>query len=259
VCTFTPESFANIKRYGECPKGRKEETNTMNKLFQVFRSAMIVVVFAGLVSVLAAAPTARADEITGQVWENTPDATNAADPANMAASLPSAMFTSTGIKYTSGPSPYTVMGFLNNPTFRSLANGFNRTASADNTEVQLTGSILLTAGSNAFGIGHDDGITLALSAGPGTVTCSTQSGTLCVDAYGQTTFQLTHFTATPPATGLYNFTLDYAECCGQPADLEWAFKSGVPVGTPIPEPSTVLTFATGLLGLGVYVKKLRFG
>ena len=139
----------------------------MNKLFQVFRSAMIVVVFAGLVSVLAAARTARADEITGQVWENTPDATNAADSANMAASLPSAMFTSTGIKYTSAPSPYTVTGFLNNPTFTSPANGFNPNASDDNTEVQLTGLILLKAGSNAFGIGHDDGITLALSGGTG--------------------------------------------------------------------------------------------
>ena len=231
----------------------------MNKLSQVFRSATIMVVFAGLVLILAAARAARADEITGQVWENIPDAIYAADSANMAASLPNAMFTSTGVKYTSPSSPYTVAGLLNNPTFTSPANGFNPNASADNTEVRLTGLILLTAGSNAFRIGHDDGITLALSGGPGTVTCSTQSGTLCVDKPGDTPFKLTPFTATASATGLYNFTLDYAECCGQPADLEWTFKSGVPVGTPAPEPSTLLMFATGLLGLGVYAKKLRFG
>jgi hypothetical protein len=108
-----------------------------------------------------------ADTISGTVWLGIPDAGNAADPANMGAGLASANFTSSGVNYcVSSPgcsnSIYTAAAFLNNPTFTSPLNGFNATAagSADNMEIQLTGSIFLTAGANPFDITHDDGLTL---------------------------------------------------------------------------------------------------
>lgn len=113
-------------------------------------------------------------QFTGTVWENTPDASNASDPANMASTLPSAQFVSSAIYFCSVPggepgcpatAGYNVGAFLNNPTFTNLQNGFTAGNNLDNTEVQLTGSIYLTAGDNNFMIGHDDGFTMQISGG----------------------------------------------------------------------------------------------
>ena len=178
-------------------------------------------------------------QFTGTVWENTPDAGNASDPANQASTLASAQFVSSAIQFCSdtgetgcsATSGYTVGAFLNNPTFTNLQNGFDPTVSLDNTEVQLTGSIFLNAGTNAFMTGHDDGFTMQISGGPGTVTCSTQSGTLCVNVPGETAFVSTAFTITATVAGIYNFTLNYSECCGPPAYLLFAYANGSPVGS----------------------------
>lgn len=179
-------------------------------------------------------------QFTGTVWENTPDASNASDPLNMASTLPSAQFVSSAIYFCSVPggepgcpatAGYNVGAFLNNPTFTNLQNGFNAGNNLDNTEVQLTGSIYLTAGDNNFMIGHDDGFTMQISGGPGTVTCSTQSGTLCVNVPGTSAFASTPFTITPSVAGIYDFTLNYSECCGPPAYLLFAYANGAPVGS----------------------------
>jgi hypothetical protein len=179
-------------------------------------------------------------QFTGTVWENTPDAGNAGDPTNMGAGLASAQFVSSSIQFCSVPggepgcpttSAYTVGAFLNNPVFTLPVNGFDPTINLDNTEVQLTGSIFLSAGANTFMAGHDDGFTMLISGGPGTVTCSTQSGALCVNVPGATAFVSTPFTITPTVAGIYNFTLNYSECCGPPAYLLFAYANGSPVGS----------------------------
>jgi hypothetical protein len=183
-------------------------------------------------------------QFTGTVWENTPDASNASDTANMAANLPSAQFVSTAIQFCSVPggepgcpatSAYNVSAFLNFPVFSNQVNAFDPNqdmgAGTGGTEVQLAGSIYLTAGDNNFMIGHDDGFTMQISGGPGTVTCSTQSGLLCVNTPGTSAFASTPFTITATVAGIYNFTLNYSECCGPPAYLLFAYANGAPVGS----------------------------
>ena len=92
-------------------------------------------------------------QVSGTVWENTPDPTDASDPANRSSSLPKASFTSTGINYCAGggqapcpATPYTVSAFLSNPTFTGAMNGFsaglNMGAGTGGTEVELSGTIL---------------------------------------------------------------------------------------------------------------------
>jgi PEP-CTERM motif len=234
-----------------------------------FRKAVIVTnfvlaIFTGLVLVLATANTAKADPILGHVWEGIPNAGDASDSNNRASTLPNAMFTSTGVDYcylTTGcpNSTYNVTGFLNNPAFTNPQNGFNPSANLNNTEVELTGQIYLNGSAETFGLGHDDGFTLLLSGGPGTTVCSTHSGAFCVDQRGPTAPTITNFTITATIPGLYNFTLDYAEGFGPPALLQWTYPTGAPVGSPVPEPGTLMLVATGLLCLsfGVFVKNRR--
>lgn len=229
------------------------------RLARAAPKVLATLVCTGLLLGFALTRTAQA-QVTGQVWEGIPDSGNAGDAANRAAGLANATFTSTGINYCSNFSdltctshPYDVSDFLNNPTFSNQMNGFNPTATMNNTEVQLSSTIFLNAGANSFNIGHDDGLTLLLSGGPGTTNCSTQSGALCVNQPGPTGPTVTAFTITASATGLYNFTLDYAECCGPPATLQWTFPNGAPVGAA-PEPATWMMFAAGLLGVGRFVR-----
>jgi hypothetical protein len=214
-------------------------------------------------SLLATAGISLA-QVSGTVWEGIPDAGNAGDPANMVGTLAKANFTSAGINYCSTFSDatctshaYDVSDFLNNPVFTGQANGFNPTAGLNNTEVQLTGSIFLNAGANSFGIGHDDGLTLAVGGGPGTVTCSTQSGALCVNQPGATGPVVTPFTITASMAGTYNFTLNYAECCGPPAELQFQFASGAPVGGSVPEPSSIALFSTTVAAIGLFLRRRR--
>lgn len=214
---------------------------------------------AALVVAFAAANSAWAS-VDGHIWQGIPQAGSAGASANMSSSLANATFTSAGVNFCSNftdaacsvSGAYTPNGFVNAnlppTTFNNQMNGFNATASLNNTEVQLTGTIYLDGMADSFQIAHDDGITLALSGGPGTVTCSTQSGALCVSAPGPTAPALTPFTITASTAGLYNFTLDYAECCGPPAVLQWVYPSGAPVGAG--EPSVLLLTGLALLGLG---------
>lgn len=209
----------------------------------------------GLFFVLASAKPALAN-VTGTIWTNTPDSTNAGDTANMSSSLPYATFTAPGVNFCAGTNNgtctstgYTVGDFLNSGD-ATITNTFNSFSSSTTmasgtsqnpgpgTEVQLTGSIYLITGSNLFDIAHDDGVVISLSGGIGNV----------LNDPGPTSLVTTPFTITAPSTGLYTFTLDYAECCSAPAVLSWTYASSAPVGAP--EPSSILLLALGLLALG---------
>jgi len=211
-------------------------------------SLRAITVACGLAVLLVTAPLAHADITSAIVYTGIPDPGNAADVANQGSGLASASFTigAAGIDFQSPPAAYTVASFLNNPTFSNQVNGFNPNGIADNIELVIMGSLFLNAGNNSLVVGHDDGAVLNI-AGFGNV----------VNAPGPTSFSTSPFTVNAATAGLYNFTLEYTECCGAPADLEFTVNNG-PVGTPTPEPSSFALFGTGLFAAAGIVRRRLF-
>jgi hypothetical protein len=194
---------------------------------------------------LAATPIAHAQITGATVYENTPDAGNAADTANMSSSLANATFSigSLGINFDSTDDS-NMAGFLNNPTFTSEHNGFNPNGGVDNSELVITGTTYLNAGSNSFVVGHDDGVVLVI---PGIINTGTTEA-------GGTSFVSTPFSVNNPgAAGEFTFTLDYSECCGPPAELLFTVN-GAPI-TSTPEPSSFVLFGSGLLAAAGIVRR----
>jgi hypothetical protein len=188
---------------------------------------------------LAGVQAAHADIFSAKVYENTPNAGDASDPANQGSTLASANFSigSLGIDFETNDSPSTpIFTFLNNPTFTNEVNGFNPNADTNNSELVITGSLYLDAGSNSFVVGHDDGVVLNI-AGFGNV----------VDAPGGTSFVTTPFNVNSPTAGTYNFSLEYSECCGGPADLLFTVNDAPIVPSAVPEPGTFVLLGTGIL------------
>ncbi len=202
---------------------------------------------------LAVAPLAQA-QITGTVYENTPNPADAGSSANMSSSLANATFTvgAGGIDFLSnGSSNFTVGGFLNNPTFTNEHHNFSSTASLGNgslgTELVLSGMVFLNAGSNSFTIGHDDGVVLTLPAFAG----GTGNG---LNDPGPTSFSTTPFIFdNTHAAGNYAFTLDYSECCSAPADLVFDVNT-MPVGAT-PEPSSFILLGSGLFAAAGIIRR----
>lgn len=212
--------------------------------------------FACMAFLLAAAPLTQA-QITGTVYENTPNPGDAGSSLNMASTLAQANFTvgAGGIDFQSGVGGPTVGGFLNNPTFTGAINGFNSTDLLNNssnghgTELVLTGSVYLDAGNNSFAVGHDDGVVLTI---PGTGTGAFGDA---LYAPGPSGFTTTPFTFDNTKTaGLYSFTMDYSECCSLPADLLFTVNGAPPVGTT-PEPSSFVLLGSGLLAAAGIVRR----
>ena len=181
-------------------------------------------------------------QVTGSLWEG-----DLSDNADIVPGGPASVtFTSSQIEYSSGGA-YTIGEFLGSDgTVTTINTGASELGnSMDNTHIQLNGTIFLSAGANAFSIGHDDGLRLVLGGGIGNV----------LDAPGGTSFVLTPFTITAPSSGNYSFTLDYNECCGSPADLEWAYPNGIPV-TGAPDGGTTLALmGLSLTGLGIFARR----
>jgi hypothetical protein len=189
----------------------------------------------------AAAANAQA---TGQIWQN--DTSDTADVSIASlAGLPTAKFLTFNANYNSSVTGYTPALFLNSPTFFSTANGFSATASLDNSHVLIIGGVLLAKGANNFDVAHDDGVNISFGALGG------------VDNPGPTAQITDSFTITAPSAGVYSAVLNYNECCGPPAVLEWTYATGAPV-TFVPEPCTILLMGTGLAGLAAYRRLKKF-
>ncbi len=196
---------------------------------------------------LAASSLGRA-QLVGTVYENTKysgdaDEGPSFDPGYYA-SLPSAQFDTGAINYQSQIGGYTVGGFLNNPTFFNLMNGFNPAASDDNSFVTITGLIYLNSGANSFVVAHDDGISIYID-GIGSA----------IDQPGPTAEDFSPFTVTAPSAGDYTFSLNYTECCGPPADLVWEIDQKVVGGAP-DAASGLLLLSLGVGSLAIVSRKL---
>jgi len=190
-------------------------------------------------AVLAAA-TARAD-VTGSLWEG--DGSGNADI--VPGGTPNVTFTSPGINFDSRVTGYSIGQFLAGSTILTGASELGN--AVDNVHIQLTGTIFLTAGANPFNITHDDGLRLVLDGGIGNV----------LDTPGPTPPTTTAVSIVAPATGVYTFTLDYNECCGPPAVLQWTYPSGAPV-TGAPDGGTTLVLlGLAVSGLGALRRQLR--
>jgi VPDSG-CTERM motif len=190
-----------------------KENSTMLFTSQIQKLKVLLVVGA-----LAAAAGVSHAQVLGSVWENNP---NPNDASIVPPGLPTAQFTSAGINYDSNVGGYTVGGFLNNPTFFNTMPGFSPTDDGDNLFIQLTGQVYLSAGANNFAVAHDDGVVISI-----------QGLGVLVNEPGPTAAVTTTWTANAPSSGLYGFTVDYTECCGPPAVLQWAYPNGSPVGAP---------------------------
>lgn len=190
-----------------------------------------------LAGILLASAGVSQAQIVGTIWENDP---NPGDAGFVPSSGPSAQFDTSGINYDSRVSGYTIATFLNNPTFFNQTGGFNAADTADNIHIEFTGSVFLNAGANNFYVNHDDGLTLNIT-GIGVV----------VNEPSATAPTTTPFNVTATSAGSYPFVLEYSECCGPPAVLQWQINQQT-VGGSVPDVSpTWLLLGLAMTGLAL--------
>ena len=227
---------------------------------------VIPVLLVGLMG-MSAIGVARAGYITGTLWENNPNAGNAAI-ANIPTgptTTPYVTFTANAVQFSSfgnagntgnGSLDYTVGSWL---TSLGAANNivyYNGAASTDplwqsggtpcpcnGSFIALTGTDYFTTG-QSFTVTQDDGLQMRVgSAGSPQFVFSNPGPTSPVTS--------THtYTGN---TGDFAFTFAYGECCGAPAVLE----TNLAAPGSVPEPSTLALLGLGLAGLGFAWRKRK--
>ena len=207
-----------------------------------------VLLVPGMALMLGASTLARAQSISGSVWEG--GTTTSVPPAGSSiySTTPTATFTLTNSSASSlldfysstdnGLSSFLTTNPGGTPNGDTLTYQSGASAAGDsinNDLFQFTGTTTLTSSTYTFA--HDDGMTLYLN------------GVEVIDAPGPTAAETTDFDAT---AGTYSFVLDYAEVDGAPAEL----VTDLPlVSAPTPEPGSMFLLGSGLLGLAGAVRR----
>jgi hypothetical protein len=198
---------------------------------------------------VATGMAAHASLVTGYVWENASSSWESSVPANdgtvpttsqFSYSSASAAGTLSGNtpldfnSYASGnlAANYTISSFLGTGGYSYSAITGSGNDNLDNTLFEFNGLTSLTHG-EVISVSDDDGVILSIN------------GTTVISAPQPQSNMPSPYTYTwTGATGVYNFSLYYAEVDGAPADLNANLSI-------VPEPSSIVAGALLLLPFGI--------